>query len=104
MDWISKLLETSLGKTVANLVIVFVLGCVVAYNLSSWVMTTDSFAEEKAQIYEQIRKGDLWQQLKIIELEKRSLTERLWTLEDSIDDSAPTLRQRNRLSETKLKF
>jgi len=101
LDWAKQLLESVLGKTVAGLIGIFFLGAISAWYLPRWLVTTDAFAQEVTQIYTEMQKGDTWQELKVIKLQKDIWTRQRYDLEDRIDsqDSTATLRQQNRMTE-----
>jgi hypothetical protein len=101
LDWAKQLLETVLGKTVAGLIGIFFLGAVSAWYLPRWLVTTDAFAQEVTDIYNDMKQGDTWQELKVIKLQKDIWTRQRYELEDKIDSQgfAATVRQQNRMEE-----
>lgn len=101
LEWAKQLLESVLGKTVAGLIGIFFLGAVSAWYLPRWLVTTDAFAQEVTHIYQDMKTGDAWQELKVIKLQKDIWTRQRYDLEDKIDSQGfpATLRQQNRMAE-----
>ncbi len=103
LEWAKKQIETVLGKTIAGIIGIFILGAIVAWSLPKWIVTTEAFAQEVKKIYTEIYTGDKWQELKVIELRKDIWLRQQYDLEDKFDtqDKPPTVRQQNRMQEIK---
>ncbi|MEE9452214.1 MAG: hypothetical protein V3V61_05605 [Gammaproteobacteria bacterium] len=101
-QWMRNLLESVLGKRIFNFLGALILGAIVVTMLPSYLVTSNAFAKEVDSIYQRITRGDQWQELKLLELQKDVWTRRLWDLEDKIDSQgSATTRQQSRLEEAR---
>jgi len=100
MEWIYKIVRKVGGEPLALGLMTFILACVFVYNVPKYIVTTNTFATEKDTIYVSMQKGDSWQEIKLMEMELRSLTQRKWEIEDRIDKNIATSRDIRRLQDT----
>lgn len=97
-NWVIKQLETVLGRTVTGFIGFFALGIFVVWAMPKYVVTTEIFEREVKNIHSKMNKGDKWQKIYLIKLEKVFWDAQLYELQSEIKKiqakgNSPTPRQ-----------